>query len=77
LITDLLPKAFVKPSRTDALIDVGLGVVAIDTSSRKAGENVKLSMFASASTASNSVTQRMHFHRGRVGPPRRWRGRSD
>jgi recombination associated protein RdgC len=30
----------VKPSRPDAQIDVGLGVVAIDTSSRKAGENV-------------------------------------
>ncbi|HEY0502184.1 MAG TPA: recombination-associated protein RdgC [Lysobacter sp.] len=40
LITDLLPRAFVKPSRTDALIDVGLGVVAVDTSSRKSGENV-------------------------------------
>src|SRR5688572_1282642 len=40
LITDLLPRAFVKPSRTDALIDAGLGVVAVDTSSRKSGENV-------------------------------------
>lgn len=40
LITDLLPRAFVKPSRTDALIDTGLGVVAVDTSSRKSGENV-------------------------------------
>lgn len=40
LITDLLPRAFVKPSRTDALIDVGHGVVAVDTSSRKSGENV-------------------------------------
>ncbi|MDI9238189.1 recombination-associated protein RdgC [Lysobacter sp. LF1] len=40
LITDLLPRAFVKPSRTDALIDMGLGVVAVDTSSRKSGENV-------------------------------------
>ena len=40
LITDLLPKALVKPSRTDALIDLGLGVVAMDTSSRKAGEAV-------------------------------------
>jgi recombination associated protein RdgC len=39
LITELLPRAFVKPSRTDALIDVGLGVAAIDTSSRKAGES--------------------------------------
>lgn len=40
LITDLLPRAFVKPSRTDALIDMGHGVVAVDTSSRKSGENV-------------------------------------
>jgi recombination associated protein RdgC len=40
LVTDLLPRAFVKPSRTDALIDVGHGVVAVDTSSRKTGENV-------------------------------------
>lgn len=40
LITDLLPRAFVKPSRTDALIDMGHGVVAVDTSSRKTGENV-------------------------------------
>ena len=40
LITDLLPRAFVKPSRTYALIDTGLGVVAVDTSSRKSGENV-------------------------------------
>jgi recombination associated protein RdgC len=40
LITDLLPRAFVKPSRTDALLDTGLGVVAVDTSSRKSGENV-------------------------------------
>lgn len=40
LITDLLPRAFVKPSRTDALIDLGHGVVAVDTSSRKSGESV-------------------------------------
>ncbi|HEY5851169.1 MAG TPA: recombination-associated protein RdgC, partial [Lysobacter sp.] len=40
LITDLLPRAFIKPSRTDALIDLGHGVVAVDTSSRKSGENV-------------------------------------
>ncbi|MBF6026063.1 recombination-associated protein RdgC [Lysobacter niastensis] len=40
LVTDLLPRAFVKPSRTDALIDLGHGVVAVDTSSRKTGENV-------------------------------------
>lgn len=40
LITDLLPRAFVKPSRTDALIDRALGVIAVDTSSRKTAENI-------------------------------------
>ncbi|MCE7032414.1 recombination-associated protein RdgC [Lysobacter sp. GX 14042] len=40
LITELLPRAFVKPSRTDALVDTGHGVIAIDTSSRKTGEAV-------------------------------------
>ena len=38
LVTELLPRAFVKPSRTDALVDTGHGVIAIDTSSRKSGE---------------------------------------
>lgn len=40
LITDLLPRAFVKPSRTDALLDRTLGVIAVDTSSRKTAENI-------------------------------------
>jgi len=40
LITELLPRAFVKPSRTDALVDTTHGVIAIDTSSRKTGEAV-------------------------------------
>lgn len=40
LVTELLPKAFVAPSRTDAYIDHGRGFIAIDTSSRKVGENV-------------------------------------
>ncbi len=40
LITELLPRAFVRPVRTDALIDGTLGVIAIDTSSRKSGEAV-------------------------------------
>lgn len=40
LVTELLPRAFVKPSRADALIDLGHGVIAVDTSSRKVGENV-------------------------------------
>lgn len=40
LIVDLLPRAFIKPSRTDALIDLEHGIVVVDTSSRKSGENV-------------------------------------
>lgn len=40
LIVDLLPRAFVKPGRVDAIIDTGLGIVAVDTSSRKVGEKV-------------------------------------
>lgn len=40
LITELLPRAFVRPVRTDALIDETLGVIAVDTSSRKTAEAV-------------------------------------
>ena len=40
VITDLLPRAFVRPSRIDAILDYGHGIVAVDTSSRKAGEAV-------------------------------------
>ena len=40
LIHDLLPRAFVKPGRTDAFIDGREGFIAIDTSSRKTGEAV-------------------------------------
>ncbi len=40
LITELLPRAFVRPVRSDALVDTTLGVVAIDTSSRKNAESV-------------------------------------
>lgn len=40
LVTELLPRAFIKPSRTDALIDRALGVVAVDSSSRKTAENI-------------------------------------
>ncbi|RDZ26456.1 recombination-associated protein RdgC [Lysobacter silvisoli] len=40
LIVDLLPRAFIKPSRTDALLDLEHGIVVVDTSSRKTGENV-------------------------------------
>ena len=38
LLHELLPKAFVKPSRVDVCIDVRRGVVAVDTASRKVGE---------------------------------------
>jgi recombination associated protein RdgC len=40
LVHELLPRAFVKPSRTDALIDLEHGFVAVDSSSRKSAENV-------------------------------------
>ena len=40
LVHELLPRAFVKPSRSDAIIDLELGVLAVDTSSRKAGEAI-------------------------------------
>lgn len=40
LVHELLPRAFVRPSRIDALIDLRLGVCAVDTSSRKSGEAV-------------------------------------
>jgi recombination associated protein RdgC len=40
LIHELLPRAFVKASRTDAMLDLQHGYVAVDTSSRKTGENV-------------------------------------
>lgn len=40
LIVDLLPRAFIKPSRTDALLDLQHGLVVVDSSSRKSAENV-------------------------------------
>jgi len=40
LVHELLPRAFVRPGRTDALLDLEHGVVVVDTSSRKSGENV-------------------------------------
>lgn len=40
LIIELLPRAFVRPVRSDALLDTALGVIAIDTSSRKNAESV-------------------------------------
>ncbi|WP_407468866.1 recombination-associated protein RdgC [Xanthomonas campestris pv. raphani] len=40
LIHELLPRAFVKSSRTDAILDLQHGYIAVNTSSRKSGENV-------------------------------------
>lgn len=40
LINDLLPRALIKPSRVDAILDLGLGVLFVDTSSRKVAESV-------------------------------------
>ncbi len=40
LLQELLPRAFVRPVRTDALIDLEHGVCVVDTSSRKTAENV-------------------------------------
>lgn len=40
LLHELLPRAFVKSSRTDALLDLKHGFLAVDTSSRKSGEAV-------------------------------------
>lgn len=40
LITELLPRAFVRPGRTDALLDLEHGICVVDSSSRKSAENV-------------------------------------
>ncbi len=40
LLHELLPRAFVKSSRTDALLDLEHGFLAVDTSSRKTAEVV-------------------------------------
>ena len=40
LLQELMPRAFVKPVRSDALIDLEHGVVAVNSSSRKSAENV-------------------------------------
>ncbi|MEF3081909.1 recombination-associated protein RdgC [Luteimonas sp. SMYT11W] len=40
LLQELMPRAFVKPVRVDALIDLRNGVIAVNTSSRKAAEHV-------------------------------------
>ncbi len=38
LLHELLPQAFVKSTRNDAIVDLAHGYVAVDTSSRKVGE---------------------------------------
>jgi recombination associated protein RdgC len=40
VILDLLPRAFVRPLRTDAYLDLEHGFIAVDTSSRKNAESV-------------------------------------
>lgn len=40
LVHELLPRAFVRPGRTDAILDLAHGLCAVDTSSRKQAENV-------------------------------------
>ena len=40
LLHELLPAAFVRPSRTDAMLDLQRGFIAVDTPSRKSAENV-------------------------------------
>lgn len=40
LVHELLPRAFVRPSRTDAMLDLGHGLCIVDTSSRKTAEAV-------------------------------------
>ena len=38
VMLDLLPRAFIRPVRTDACLDLASGVIAVDTSSRKQAE---------------------------------------
>ncbi|TWH99380.1 recombination associated protein RdgC [Luteimonas cucumeris] len=40
LVHELLPRAFVRPSRTDAMLDLEHGLCIVDTSSRKNAETV-------------------------------------
>ena len=40
LVADLLPRAFVRPTRTDAMLDLEHGLCIVDTSSRKNAETV-------------------------------------
>ena len=38
LVAELLPRAFVRPSRTEVMLDLGNGLCIVDTSSRKTAE---------------------------------------
>jgi recombination associated protein RdgC len=40
LVHELLPRAFVRPTRTDALLDLEHGLCIVDTASRKSAESV-------------------------------------
>lgn len=40
VLTDLLPRAFARPSRTNAYLDLGLGWLVVDSASRKNAEAV-------------------------------------
>lgn len=40
LVHELLPRAFVRPGRVDAILDLEHGLCVVDTSSRKSAENV-------------------------------------
>jgi recombination associated protein RdgC len=40
LVHELLPRAFVRPSRTDAMLDLGHGLCIVDSASRKSAEAV-------------------------------------
>lgn len=40
LVHELLPRAFVRPSRTDAMLDLEHGLCIVDTASRKSAESV-------------------------------------
>lgn len=40
LVHELLPRAFVRPTRTDAMLDLGHGLCLVDTASRKSAEAV-------------------------------------
>ena len=40
LVHELLPRAFVRPGRTDAILDLEHGLCVVDSSSRKQAENV-------------------------------------